>query len=302
MPPRWAELQYPDYLPIWNPTLKCPILGPFEHYEHARDADPSMPDLLSQAKVTHLTPATGTEVSGTQSWWCTFFNHQLIFFAQGIQLASLSNEGMDQLSLLCAQRKVLAFRDQNFKDLSISQILDWCAYYGRPSIHPVGPTPAKGDHPEIHIAHSGGPDARLSTAWSRRTTSMNWHVDGSVDAQPPGLVFLYLLESPPTGGDTVFCNTAELYRRLSPEFSRRLHGLRAEHSDIDLVERTKANSGVVKRDGITNTHPIVRNHPVTGENAVFVNPICEWNDFLLASQFGVFNTLGCPHNSWRHTR
>ena len=104
---------------------------------------------------------------------------------------------------------------------------------------------------------------------------MNWHIDGSVDPQPPGLVFLYMLECPETGGDTVFTNTAEAYNKLSPAFQQRLHGLEAEHSDVGLIEATRMKGGVVKREGATSVHPIVRTHPVTGEKSLFINPICE---------------------------
>jgi len=125
--------------------------------------------------------------------------------------------------------------------MGIPQILNFCEYFGRPSIHPTGPTP-KGI-PTIHIAHSGGGDLRLAQGATSRTNSMNWHIDGSVDPQPPGLVFLYMLECPDVGGDTVFTNTAEAYRRLSPEFQARLHGLKAEHSDVGLIEKTKKEKG-----------------------------------------------------------
>ncbi|KAG8531877.1 uncharacterized protein KY384_003513 [Bacidia gigantensis] len=230
--------KYPQYLPTWDPKMNCPILGPFKHHERAQHADPAMPDLTSHpnAKVKHLTPTTGTEIDGDSLFLQGATNTPRL---PGIQLTALTASGLDQLSLLCAQRKVLAFRNQDLKDFPMKKIVDWCSYFGRPSIHPTGPTPAGESRPEIHIAHSGGPDARLASAWSSRTNSMNWHIDGSVDAQPPGLVFLYLLEAPETGGDTTFCNTAELYKRFSEGFKERLHGLKAEHSDVDLVDRTR---------------------------------------------------------------
>ena len=130
-------------------------------------------------------------------------------------------------------------------------------------------------HPEIHIAHAGGGDYRLGQIASARMTSMNWHIDGSVDPQPPGLVFLYMLECPAIGGDTVFSNTADAYRNLSPAFQQRLHGLQAEHSDVGLIAETRKKDGVVKREGATSVHPIVRTHPVTREKGLFVNPICK---------------------------
>lgn len=50
------------------------------------------------------------------------------------------------------------------------------------------------------------------------------------EQQPPGTTILYLLDGPEAGGDTLFCNQVEAYKRLSPEFQKRLHGLSALHS------------------------------------------------------------------------
>jgi sulfonate dioxygenase len=36
----------------------------------------------------------------------------------GIQISQLNNAGLDELALYAAERKVLIFRDQDFKDLS----------------------------------------------------------------------------------------------------------------------------------------------------------------------------------------
>ena len=35
----------------------------------------------------------------------------------GVQVSQLSKEGLDELALYTAERKVLVFRDQDFKDL-----------------------------------------------------------------------------------------------------------------------------------------------------------------------------------------
>ena len=175
----------------------------------------------------------------------------------GIQLSSLTPQAKDEIALLVAQRKVVALRSQDFKDLSVSSIVDFCKYFGPLVIFPLGPYLP--DCPEIHIAHNGGGDTRLRDIQAPRTTSMSWHTDSSANPQPPGLVFLYMLECPDVGGDTVFTNTAEAYKKLSRPFAERLHGLEAEH---------KASTGV------TSVHPVVRTHPVTGEKCLFVNPLC----------------------------
>ena len=214
------------------------MLEPFEHHEHAKDADPTFPNLNLSAHIKHLTPSTGSVISG-------------------IQLSSLTAQAKDEVALLVAQRKVVAFRSQDFKDLPVSSAVDFCRYFGPLTIFPLGPYLP--DSPEIHIAHNGGGDTRGRDSYALRTTCMSWHADSSANAQPPGLVFLYMLECPEVGGDTVFINTAEAYKKLSPPFAERLHGLKAEH---------KASTGV------TSVHPVVRTHPVTGEKCLFVNPLC----------------------------
>ena len=65
-------------------------MTPFEHYDHGKDADPSLKDLLPEGKaqVTEITPYIGSEV-------------------RGVQLSQLTDAGKDQLALFVAQRKVV---------------------------------------------------------------------------------------------------------------------------------------------------------------------------------------------------
>lgn len=70
----------------------------------------------------------------------------------------------------------------------------------------------------------------------------------------------------------MFANQAEAYRRLSPEFQKRLHGLKAVHSGHEQAASALARGSIVRREPVSNEHPIVRTHPVTGEKALYVNP------------------------------
>ena len=90
--------------------------------------------------------------------------------------------------------------------------------------------------------------------------------------QPPGTTFLYLLDGPVAGGDTLFANCAEAYRRLSPAFQERLHGLKAVHSGHEQATAARARDSIVRREPVSNVHPIVRTHPATGEKALYINP------------------------------
>ena len=70
----------------------------------------------------------------------------------------------------------------------------------------------------------------------------------------------------------MFADTVEAYNRLSPEFQKRLEGLKALHSSHDQAQRSRQSVGVVRRDPVNNIHPVVRVHPVTGQKSLFVNP------------------------------
>lgn len=70
-----------------------------EHIDPGLRADPAKPNLLNKdTQVTHISPYLGTEI-------------------RGVQLSQLSKEGLNELALYTAERKVLLFRDQDFKDI-----------------------------------------------------------------------------------------------------------------------------------------------------------------------------------------
>ena len=212
--------------------------------------------------MTDLTPTIGTEV-------------------RGVQLSSLTNAGKDQLARFVAERKVVAFRNQDFADLPIQEALDFAGYFGRHHIHPTSGAPE--GFPEVHLVHRGEGDKYHETFFEARTSSVAWHSDVSYEQQPPGTTFLYVLDKPETGGDTLFVDAVEAYNRLSPLFQERLHGLKATHSGIEQANAASARGSIRRREPVVNEHPIVRTHPGTGQKSLYVNEQCKTD--LLTSLF-----------------
>jgi sulfonate dioxygenase len=198
-----------------------------------------------------------------------------------------------------AERKVVAFRDQDFADLPINEALDYGRYFGRLHIHPTSGAPE--GFPEVHLVHRGAGDKTAESFFQTRTSSVAWHSDVSYEVQPPGTTFLYILDVPEVGGDTLFANQVEAYNRLSPGFQERLHGLKATHSGIEQVDASRRKGGAVRREPVISEHPIVRTHPVTGEKALYVNPQCKFE-----RAFPIFfNTDGFrshPKHRWIQAR
>ena len=97
--------------------------------------------------------------------------------------------------------------------------------------------------------------------------------DVSYELQPPGLTTFFLLSQPTTGGDTLFTSQISTLKKLSPQFIAFLRTLKAVHSGVEQANysRSGKRGGVVRREPVENIHPVVRKHPVTGEEALYVN-------------------------------
>ncbi|GIZ42861.1 hypothetical protein CKM354_000611200 [Cercospora kikuchii] len=248
----WPPAKYPAYLPTWDPNQKFPPLKPYDFIDRGKFADPAFPNLQAPGlSFTKLTPTIGTKVTGP------------------VQLSHLSSAAKDELALLTAQRKLVVFEKQDFADLPIDEAIQWGGHFGRHHINATSGTPL--GYPEIQLAHRGAGDPSYEDFFGSHISSAAWHSDVTYEEQPPGLTIMYILETPETGGDTLFVDTAEAYTRLSPIFQERLHGLTTLHSGVQQAEVARRKNSIVRREPIETVHPIVRTHPVTKEKAIFVN-------------------------------
>jgi taurine dioxygenase len=108
-----------------------------------------------------------------------------------------------------------------------------------------------------------------------------WHSDWSFMETPPAYTFLYALDIPDYGGDTLFANMYLVYDFLSPEMQRICDGLTVIHSaERGYGPNAKHNDYFenmdIKYDEsalATQEHPLVRVHPETGRKAIFANPV-----------------------------
>jgi len=101
---------------------------------------------------------------------------------------------------------------------------------------------------------------------------MWFHHDTCYTEVPHKGSFLYAIDVPDEGGDTMFTNMYAAYDGLPRETRDRLQGLSAlQVYDYDrpLAQRIDVSGGL---DGIRHfTHPAVITHPATGAKALYVN-------------------------------
>ena len=101
---------------------------------------------------------------------------------------------------------------------------------------------------------------------------MHFHSDQCYLEKPAKGTFLYAIEIPSEGGDTLFLNMYHAYEMLPEGLKSRVDGRKARNAYLyDLTTRER---NAAKIDLSVHPHfvqPIVRTHPDTGRKALYVN-------------------------------
>lgn len=246
--------KYPDFLPTWDPTEKYEAYTEFEWEDKGLKAHPELKNLFPEGldyKKKNLTPKFGTEI-------------------RGIQLSALSSEAKNDLAKYVAQRGVLIFRDQDLASKGPKFAAEYGEYFGPQHIHPTSGAPESTS--KIHIVYKPLNGIKPHEHYLKtKNKALTFHSDISYEKQPPSITFLALLEGPETGGDTVFVDTVEAYKRLSPEFQEILRRLKAVHQGVEQANRSRETLTIVRRAPSTKSHPVVRTISSTGEKALYIN-------------------------------
>jgi taurine dioxygenase len=199
---------------------------------------------LSAIKVEPLTCTIGAELSNVN-----------------LGVASRDAGLVAEIRALLLKHRVLFFRDQ---DVTRAEHVAFARHFGELEDHPVaGSDP---DHPGLVRIYKSPdtPNDRYENAW---------HTDATWREEPPFGCVLRCVECPPVGGDTMWVNMVEAYRRLPEHVKTQIANLRARHS----IEATfGAAMPIEKRLALKEQfpdaeHPVVRTHPETGEKVLFVN-------------------------------
>jgi len=195
-------------------------------------------------QVTPVTPAIGAEI-------------------RGIDLREpLSNQQFSEVHEAFATHQVLFFKDQ--EELAPDAQVRFGRMFGDLHSHPAAPTHP--DHPEIFVIHAHKN--------SKIANGNFWHSDVSCDEEPPLGTCLQLHLLPTSGGDTLFSSMYAAYDGLSERMKEILAPMSALHESEHIYRGRYADRGVDDAEMVypSAEHPIIRTHPVTGKQAIYVNP------------------------------
>jgi taurine dioxygenase len=198
-------------------------------------------------KVTRLTRAIGAVI-------------------EGIDLAAeLSDSAIEQLSALLVEHQVIFFPRQPITPQAQCRL---AARFGPLHVHPI--YPVLPELPEIMV---------IDTHEDFRPDNDNWHTDVTFSETPPLAGLLAAKRIPSVGGDTLWSSASAAYDALSASMQQQLRGLSATHSVVksfpaqrwndDPAFQARYQRAVAQHPPVS--HPVVRTHPVSGLQGLFVN-------------------------------
>ena len=189
---------------------------------------------------------------------------------RGVDLsAPLDDETVVAIRAAWLEHHVLSFPDQPMTDDDLERFtLSFGTFGDDPFIAPID-----GRAHVIAVARDANETAPLFAE--------NWHSDWSFQARPPAGTCLRAVIVPPEGGDTLFADQHAALDRMPPELRGRLEGAMAIHSARGGYapdgfygddDQKKGRSMAIRPSAeamATQSHPIIRAHPETGELGLF---------------------------------
>ena len=207
--------------------------------------------MLENAEIVPLTGALGAEVNDVQ-------------LADLVKRNDRSNA--DALGRMLVKNKVLVFRDQHpdpQTHVEVAKLLGELA----PAV-PMYPKVAGFE--DIIIIRNDDDNPPENEVW---------HADVTYREVPIFAAVLHGVHVPPVGGDTLWVDMVAVAKGLSEPMRQFLRGLTSRHTiekgfsfvtENGQDDRAAELAKTIGKHNRTN-HPVMRVHPVTGEETLFVN-------------------------------
>ncbi len=205
----------------------------------------------------------------------------------GVELSSpIDDDRFSEIRDLYFSHSALLFRDQDLSPQSQARLVH---RFGCPKIETRKQFNLK-DYPEVstigNVKHPDGEDAAFFVRGG-----FGWHTDGTSACHVDAATFLYAVEVPKVGGDTLLCSTATAYENIPETLKDQLSDLEMlcsfhAHNDPLLEADPDSHIPLTKEERRALPpvwHKIVQVHPVTGRTVLYMNfnPI-EFNSVSLS--------------------
>ena len=221
-------------------------------------------------------------------------------------IADLGEDAIQAVRQALLDHCVLIFRGQN--KLSPPELIAFGRRLGELDFAPFTTTEKKREHEEIiivsNVKEGGVPIGVLGDA------EVNWHSDNSYRDIPLSYSLLHSVECPPAAGETGFANMYLAYETLPADIRSKIKTLVIKHDLTYLSDGSLRRGYQHATDPIVvpgPLHPIVRTHPQTGFNALYLGrrPNAYVSGLDLQESDALLNTLWAHATqerfAWHHT-
>jgi taurine dioxygenase len=188
-----------------------------------------------------------------------------------VDLAHVNGAEVEAIKRAWYRHDVLLFRKQRLTD---ENLLAFSRHFGTLDAPPNQGAGRKSPpgYPEVYIV-SNVLDKRGEPIGALGDGEAAWHTDMSYAPQPPDASMLYALEIPARGGDTWFASMKAALAGMPKALVERIRTLDIKHdgtydSGGFLRKGLKASSD--PRTSVGTPHPIVIEHPVSREPALYL--------------------------------
>ena len=218
----------------------------------------------------------------------------------------LDNAGYAAVHRAALDHLVIVIRGQQLTD---PELIAFGARFGALDCAPLAKTGKEKarEHPEIVVVSNVLENGQAIGVL--RDAEVVWHSDNSYRENPLAFSALYSLEIPPTGGNTGFANMYHALETLPADLRAAIEGRTIKHdmtynSVGDLREGFDHVADV--RDAPGPSHSIVRTHPDTGYDALYLGrrPNAYINGYPVEESEKLLDALWAhasrPELTWHH--
>lgn len=190
-------------------------------------------------------------------------------YVTGVDLRNLDAAEFTAIHTAWLENLVIVIRGQEITDDDLTAFSARFGVLDEVPIVSKGQAPRYNKHISVisNIVENGVPIGGLGD------DEVLWHSDTSYRDYPPSASVLHALEIPPAGGNTGFSNMYLALETLPPELRSRIDTLTA-NQDITYTAGGELREGFTPVTDVRKcpgaTHPLVRTHPETRRNALYL--------------------------------
>lgn len=191
---------------------------------------------------------------------------------KNVDLAALDDAGFEDIRTAYHEHGALLFRDQFYTPDVQVNLGHRFGVLGIPPRKQFNLT----EHPEISVLGNLMNDDGTPAAFFNEMGE-EWHSDSSGYANLDGVTFLYCIQSPPKGGETLLCSMTAAWDALPKEQQQDMEGRRVLHSwnfhndKVLKISNAKPLTPEQRAKIPDNWTDLVQTHPDSGRKLYYVS-------------------------------